>query len=230
MKWPKLTLTRKTVMAILGGLVTVIAAWAIFSFTKAARVDADLLLQESIQKTLASTSYRFSIETKMGDDQKPISSIEGERAAGENVHIKGTLINSPVEFVQHQDSTYMKDPITEKWLTLQGNQLAQAESFVIEFNPLVNFNFKDVPTVKYLGQEKIANKPLALLEFAPNVEIPFLEAQFDSFNYQLWIDSSDKRIYRAKILASNATNDKMQLHILINLWDFDQQITITPPV
>lgn len=245
MKWPKLNLpklnlsrpdfvgavvTKRAIIALLVGILIIFLVWAAFNFTKGEQVDPDLLLNASLQKTLASKSYRFAIECKMGTEQKTISNIEGERAEGNNVHIKGKLINSPVEFVQYQDSTYMKDPFTDKWLTLQGNQLAQAESFVMEFNPLVNFNFKDVPEVKYVGQQQLANRQMEVLELTPNVELPFLENQFDTFKYQLWIDANDQRIYQAQIDAGHTANPKAQMHILIKIWDFDQPIEINPPV
>lgn len=239
MKWPNFNLTKlnlpkcnvphckKLVAALLLITVVILAVWGL---TREEQVDAELLLSTSLQKTLDSKNYRFAIECKMGADHKPISNVQGERADGDKVHIKGKLINSPVEFVQYQDNTYMKDPFTNKWLTLQGNQLAQAESFVIEFNPLVNFNFKDIPEVKYIGKQELDNRPVELIECSPNVEMPFLENQFDTFKYQLWIDPSDQRIYQAQIDARHSGNPKSQMQILIKLWDFDQPIDITPPV
>ncbi len=197
---------------------------------KKEEVDAEQLLNTALQKTLAVQSYRFDIECILGEDKKPVSKINGERVGDSQIHIKGLLINSPVEFVQYHDDTYMKDPFTGKWLTLQGNQLAKAEAFIMEFNPLANFNFKDVPVLKYAGQEKAAGQEMYVLELEPNIEMPFLQNQFNIFKYKLWINPEDQRIYQAAINAGHTANSRAVMQINIKLYDFDKKIDIKPPV
>lgn len=194
------------------------------------KVNADVLLTQSLQKTLASNSYRFEMECRLGENNETISKVQGERVGNEQIHIKGSLINSPVEFVQYNDNTYMKDPFSGKWLTLQGNQLAQAESFIIEFNPLANFNFKDVPTLKYLGREEKEGREMQVLELEPNVMIPFLENQFNTFKYKLWICPKDQRIYYASIRASHSGNPRALMQMDLKLYDYDKNIVIQPPM
>ncbi|MEG6617300.1 hypothetical protein V6C27_12880 [Peptococcaceae bacterium 1198_IL3148] len=235
MKFPQLnfsmpTVNKKMFMIIAAILVIAVALWAAISYHSKPAVDPDLLLQQSLSKTMASQNYRFHIECKLGNKQEPISDVTGERAGSDQIHIVGKLINSPVEFIQYKDNTYMKDPFAGKWLTLQGNQLAQAESFVIEFNPLANFNFKDVPRLEYLGSEELDGRETEVLELVPNIDMPFLENQFNVFKYKLWIDSSDQRIYKATINASHSANANSLMEINIKLWDYDQEINIQPPV
>ncbi len=193
-------------------------------------VDPDQLLNSSLQNTLAAQSYRYNIECILGENKEPVSKIEGARVGDSKIHIKGLLINSPVEFVQYEDNTYMKDPFTGKWLTLQGNQLAKAESFIMEFNPLANFNFKDVPVLEYVGKEKVDGKEMYVLELQPNIEIPFLENQFNSFNYKLWINPDDQRIHQARINAGHTANARAVMQINIKLYDFNEKIDIKPPL
>jgi hypothetical protein len=223
-------INKKVVLPIIAIVLIVTVLGIVVNYNSKPPVDPDLLLQQSLSKTLASQSYKFHIECKLGNNKEPISNITGERAGSDQIHIKGSLINSPVEFVQYKDSTYMKDPFSSKWLTLQGNQLAQAESFVLEFNPLANFNFKEVPELKYVGQEKVDGKETHVLELVPNIEMPFLENQFNVFKYQLWIDASDQRIYKAKINASHSANANALMEIDLKLWDYDKEVNIQPPV
>ncbi|WP_157834990.1 hypothetical protein [Desulfofalx alkaliphila] len=223
---------RKLVLPVGLVLVALLLLWLAASVFKAGseKVNADELLNKSLHNTLNSKSYRFDIECRLGENKDLISKVQGERVGNEQVHIKGSLINSPVEFVQYYDNTYMKDPFTEQWLTLQGNQLAQAESFIIELNPLANFNFKDVPVLNYAGREELDGQEMQVLELQPNVHIPFLENQFNTFNYKLWIDPKDQRIKRAVIDAGHTGNPRALMNLDLRLYDYDHEIVIQPPL
>ncbi|MBM7854240.1 hypothetical protein JOC37_000613 [Desulfohalotomaculum tongense] len=235
MRLPQFSLNRfgvnkKVVLLALALAVIGAVVWGAAGRKSSAPVDPQQLLNTSLQKTLASKSYRFEISCQLGAKKEPISKIKGERVGEDRVHIKGSLINSPVEFVQYNDSTFMKDPFSGRWLTLQGNQLAKAESFIIEFNPLANFNFKDVPELKYVGCQELDGEKYQVLELVPNVELPFLENQFNTFKYKLWINPRDQRISRAVINASHSGNDRALMQIDLKLYDYDQEIDIKPPV
>lgn len=225
-----LSVSRKIIWPVLVLAAVGLVIWIVTSRGSATRVDPQQLLNTSLTNTLDSKSYRFEISCQLGKKNETISKIKGERVGNDQVHIKGTLINSPVEFIQYKDSTFMKDPFSGKWLTLKGNQLAKAESFIFEFNPLANFNFKDVPELKYLGSEKIDGKEYEVLELMPNVEMPFLENQFNTFKYKLWIDPSNQRICRATITASHTGNERAYMEINLKLYDFNREIKIKPPV
>ncbi|MTI80162.1 MAG: hypothetical protein FH758_04635 [Firmicutes bacterium] len=226
----KFRVNNKIVLPVLALVVIALVVWVLAGSNSASDVNPEQLLTTSLQNTLASESYRFEMTCQLGQKSDPISKIKGERVGDDRVHIKGTLINSPVEFVQYQDSTFMKDPFSGKWLTLQGNQLVKAESFMIEFNPLANFNFKDVPELDYLGTEEVDGKKYQVLELVPNVEMPFLENQFNTFKYKLWINPETQKIGKALINASHTGNEKALMQIDLKLYDYDKEIDIKPPV
>jgi hypothetical protein len=195
-------------------------------------VEADALLTEALENTRASESYRYRIDSRLeteGEATSYFSQIEGAAVMPDRVYIKGTLINSPIEMIQIEDTTYMKDQITGQWLVLKGNRLAQSELFITELNPLGVLNFKDVPEIAYVGREGGLGRAQDVLELKPMVINPFLEMQFTDFDYRLWIDTEDQRIAKANITARSKSAPNQRLLIDIEFWDYNKEIAIEPP-
>lgn len=186
------------------------------------------LLDKALKKTLASSSYRYSVEVRQGG-REMVTLIEGERVEPNQVRIKGAMQKSQMEFIQIGDTTYMKDPWSDRWFTLKGNSLAQSELFMTEFNPMGMLNFKDVPIVKKLDTENINGRKTVVLELRPNVANPFLELKYADFKYRVWVDPGDNLIRRAYIQAYMPGGSE-GLVVEMKFWDFNEKIKIVPPI
>jgi hypothetical protein len=192
------------------------------------------MLSIGLEKTVSSASFRYQAETKLITEGKAnvdfFSKVEGERVAPDKVRMKGIMMNTPIEFIQVGENSYFKDHSTGRWIALPGNKLVDSELFYAELNPLAYFNFKDVPEIKYVGQEKVDGEKLLLLEMRPNLMDPFLEMRLNDYTYKVWLNPGDYRLRQAKLQAKDKHNPKSGIEINLRFWDYDQNLTIAPPV
>ncbi|MDI6711569.1 MAG: hypothetical protein QME76_12960 [Bacillota bacterium] len=189
-------------------------------------LERENLLGQAIEKTKASKSYRYRIDSRLAgeDGANYMSRVTGEQA-GDRVHVKGTLLNSAFELVQVGDESYLKDQVTGGWINFKGNRLAQTELFVNEITPLAILNFKDVPEMNYKGKEK----KNVILEIRPVVQNPYLETLFTDHRYRIAVDPKKKLITKVHMEATSRENEKQKLVIDIAFWDFDKDIRIEAP-
>ena len=192
------------------------------------RINPEELLYNSLENTVNADSFRYRIQTELGRENAA-STVMGKRTPG-SVHIQGTLQDTEFELVRIDDKTYFKESATGKWFTLTGNKTVESELFV-ELNPLENFNFKDIPEIHYRGIKATGEdgEKLALLELRPNINNQFLQTRFYDFYYQVWVDPRNKLIRRAAIEAKGVQGEKDLMKIVIELWDYNEQIKISPP-
>ena len=228
-----LVFRRRLVMAVLALAVLLLAADLGYrQYLLSMRLPPEEMFQKALANTRASSSYLYKTESTLVVDNRTtyISKIQGKWVAPDRVSITGTMINTPVDFVQIGDTSYMKDQFSGRWLTLQGNSLSQSALFVSELQPLANFNFQSITSIKYLGTEKVGGQSLRVLEIAPLLKNPFLNMQFTGFKVKLWLDPIDYRIRQAYIDGTSKSGDKSKLIIQLQFSDYDKKITIAPPV
>jgi hypothetical protein len=192
------------------------------------------MLKTGLEKTMASGSFRYQAETRLTSKGKAgdsfTSKVEGERVAPDKVRMTGVMMNTPIEFIQVGDNAYFKDQPTGRWIALPGNRLADSELFYAELNPLAFFNFKDVPDLKYIGEDKADGEKLLLLELRPNLMDPFLELRLTGYSYKVWLSPEDYRLRRATLQAGDKHSPESGIEINLRFWDYDKNITINPPV
>lgn len=222
------------VLALLVVLVLVFWGGGRLLSRGAGKAPPQQMLSQGLEKTLASTSFRYQAETRLTSEGKAnidfFSKVEGERVAPDKVRIKGTMMNTPIEFIQLGDKSFFKDQPTGKWISLPGNKLVDSELFYAELNPLSYFNFKDVPELKYKGEEKINGEKLYVLEMRPNLIDPFLELRLTDYYFKVWLSPEDYRLRQALLQAKDKFNPKSGIEITLRFWDYDKNITINPPV
>lgn len=232
-----LILNRKSVIPIFAlALVLLLALWGAAQLRSrgAGKVPPREMLKAGLEKTGSSLSFRYQAETRLTSEGKNtfefFSKVEGARVAPDNIHMQGTMMNTPIEFIQVGDCSYFKDQPSGKWVTLPGNKLADSELFYAELNPLAYFNFKDVPELKYAGTEKVNGEMLLLLEMRPNLMDPFLELRLTDYYYKLWLSPEDFQLRQASIQAKDKQNPKSGIEINLRFWDYDKVPAINPPI
>ncbi|OPX83679.1 MAG: hypothetical protein A4E53_04514 [Pelotomaculum sp. PtaB.Bin104] len=191
------------------------------------------MLQRGLEQTMSSASFRYQAETRLTAEGRAnvdfFSQVEGERVAPDQVQIIGTIMNTPIEFIQVGDCSYFRDQPTGQWVALPGNKLADSEIFYAELNPLAYFNFKDVPELKYKGIEKVNGEKLLLMEMRPNLMDPLLELRLTDFFFRVWLSPEDYRLRQAVVQAKDKHNPNSGVEINLSFWDYDKSITIMPP-
>lgn len=191
------------------------------------------ILTIGLDRTMASESFRYQSEIKLVTEGKVnidyFSKVAGARAAPDQVQIKGTIMNTPVEFIQAGDSAYFKDQTSGRWITLAGNNPSGMENFYAELNPLVYFNFKDIPEIMYKGVTTLNGEKLLYMEIRPILSDPLLELRLTDFFFKIWLNTEDYRIHQALIQTREKNNPKSEIEIDLSFWDYDKNISINPP-
>ncbi|MHB1127483.1 MAG: hypothetical protein ACYC2T_11115 [Bacillota bacterium] len=216
------------------GIVVLVALLLIagyFMFSGATKVDPVALTTESLEKTLSSKSYRYLTELKLIREggEVTLSKIQGEKAGEEDFHITGVMQQQEVEVYQLQDTTYLKDPVTGKWMEVPGNNLMEQELFMTEINPLGNFKFSSLGEVTYKGVEKLKGKKHYLVELHPEVESDFLQRFWKDFTYQMWVDPQDQVIKKALVRAVHKADPKTAVSISVEFYDYGAKIKLEAP-
>ncbi|MEW5898592.1 MAG: hypothetical protein AB1652_05370 [Bacillota bacterium] len=191
------------------------------------------ILQNGVQKTLASRSYRFQTEVKMLTEGKAkvnlTGQVTGEWVAPDRVRIRGNVMNTPVDFIRIGDTAYLKDHSSERWLTIPSSQMAGAEHFYAELSPATYFKFKDTSQVKYKGRNKVDGEKLLLFELSPLLQNRFLEMQLTDVFYKIWVSPKDYRLRRAELRARIRDIEESTVEIKLLFRDYDKNIVIEPP-
>lgn len=220
-------LNRRLLLPAAGAaFIIVILLWAAASIIGSGLSEKELF-DRSLANTAGCSSYRFNVEVKQAG-RDTISMVEGVRVKPDKVHLKGAMQKSSMEFIQIDDTTYMKDPWSERWFTLKGNSITQSELFMTEFNPLGLLNFKDVPIIKKTGSDKINGIKTDILELSPNVANPLMDQKYTDFKFRVWVDPKQKYIMRG-VMQAFLPGGAEGLVVDMRFWGFNEKIEITPP-
>jgi hypothetical protein len=227
--WPRwYVFNRKNIIPAAGiALVILVLLWAAATILGRGTLTEKELFDRSLANTIGCDSYHFNVEVKQAG-RDTISLVEGSRVKPDRVHIRGAMQKSNMEFIQIKDTTYMKDPWSERWFTLNGNSITQSELFLAEFNPLGLFTFKDVPIINSAGQEKIDGVKADVLELRPNMANPLMDQKYTDFKFRVWVDPKHKYIIRGTMQAYLPGGGE-GLTVNMRFWGFNEKIEINPP-
>jgi hypothetical protein len=210
--------------------VLMLVAGGFYFYRLQTTVEPGELIRETVKRAHQARAYRYQVAAEYNVEGKRQiwSQVLGEKAA-ENFHIKGTILGTPVEIFQIGRSTYTRDPVSEKWVILEGNDLTQQQVFWAEINPLSNFQFKTIGNPKLLGTEKVGKRKCWVVEFRPEVESKYLEMWWKSFTYRFWVEKRSRMLLKARATAENKNSPGTFLSLTVQLQDFNKKIEIRPP-
>lgn len=214
---------------VLGLAVAVSAAWFGHGYyQRHLKVDPDELVRQALERTLSASSYRYEVEVELVTEgqKRVMSRVSGERDGKENFHIRGELAGDQVEVYQIEDTTYLLDPKTGKWMVVPGNELRRQRMLMAEIDPLSLLRFNQWGGVSYWGREK---KSL-VAELRPVPASEFMTTWFEEFACRLWIDRRTRLIQKVVFQAKSRTNPEAQATFTVNLRDFGAEISLSPPV
>jgi hypothetical protein len=187
-------------------------------------------LQTALNNMLVSDSFRYRLHSgfTVNERKEVISEVEGEKYAG-NTHIKGEMVNTPVDIYYINRTIYNYDSTSKKWLVIESGTTNSEEILISELNPLSNFRFNNVNQVEKVRFEKVDGAECLVVKCRPSVESQLLENLWKDFEYHIWIDYHDDIIRKAVLTANNKRNEQTSLEIQVEFSDFGKKIEITAP-
>jgi hypothetical protein len=178
-----------------------------------------------------SDSYRFSLHSgfTVDDRREVISEVQGERQQG-NTHIKGEMVNTPVDIYYLDRTIYNYDSAANKWLVIDSGTSNSEELLISELNPLSNFRFKNINQVEKVKFEDVDGVECLLVKCNPTVESGLLDDLWKDFQYLIWVDYKNNVIVKASLTAASKRSDKTNLEINVGFSDFGKNMEIKAPM
>ncbi len=179
----------------------------------------------------AATSYRYKLKSGFTVDEREevISEVVGEKE-GTNTHIKGEMVNTPVDIYYINRTIYNYDSFSQKWLVIDSNTNNSEELLISELNPLSNFRFREINNVEKVTFENIDSTECLVVMCKPELESQLLETLWQDFVYQMWVDYKNGLIRKATLSAVNKEMINTKLNIEVDFHDINGKISIKPPV
>lgn len=216
------------VVSLAGGLL--ISAEKIHEYYVKSKLEPQVELNAALKNTGSVTSFRYSLQSQftVNDREEVISKVEGEKSNG-NTHIKGEMVNTPVDIYYIDRTIYNYDSFSDKWLVIESDTTNSEELLIAELNPLSNFRFKNVNNIEKLGFEIVDGTDCLMVSCRPSIESQLLETLWQDFSYELWIDYKAKLIKKAVLSANNKQSPGTRLNLEVQFSDFNKKIKIEPP-
>lgn len=220
-------------LAILAVLLVglAIAAPTIKDYYVKSKLEPEVELEAAIQNMALVTSYQYNLKSGFTVDNRKevISEVNGEKD-GQNTHIKGEMVNTPVDIYYIDRTIYNYDSFSQKWLVIDSDTTNSEELLISELNPLSNFRFKEINSVEKLNFENIDGTECLVVMCKPSIESQLLESLWQDFSYQIWIDYKNSLITKAILEASNKQTSSTKLNLQVEFSDINKNITIKPPI
>lgn len=187
-------------------------------------------MQKAIDKMAGLSSYRFSLHSGFTVDERRevISHVEGEKEMG-NTHIKGEMVNTPVDLYYLDQTIYNYDSSSGKWLVIDSGTTSTEDLLMSELNPLSNFRFQSIDQVERVQFDEIDGADCLLVKCHPTVESQFMECLWKDFEYLIWIDYKNSTIPKAQLTAANRSSLNTTLKISVGFSDFGKNMEIKAP-
>ena len=211
-------------------LALLASASRITDYYEKSKLEPDVELQDVLKKMTQLDSFRYRLQSGFTVDgrKEVISRVEGETEQG-NTHIKGEMVNTPIDIYYIDRTIYNYDSFSKKWLVIESGTSNSEELLISELNPLSNFRFKGVQGIKKIGFEKIDGAECLVVGCKPSLQSELMESLWSNFEYRLWIDYHNHVIKKAVLTANNQRNEKTCLAITAEFYDFNKNMKIKPP-
>lgn len=231
MKAVVISLPRRWKVGLLGILILGGVFLGGYYFFRLSLVPPEKLVEEALGQAFEAESYRYTLVSQLFIDGIPQtwSDISGEKANRHDLHLIGTMVNTPVELYQIGDVSYNKDPFNNRWYTVEGYDLTQQELLMVEVNPLANFNFKEIVSATYSGREEVLKHNCWVVECTADLENQMLEVLWQDFRFKFWIDWKNHWLRKGELFAYSKNNPDNFLTISVEFFDYNKPIRLEVP-
>jgi len=194
------------------------------------RMEAPVELSKALANMEKMTEYRYDLKSGFAVEgrEEVISQVKGEKSEGKT-HIKGEMVNTPVDIFYIDRTIYNYDSLSEKWLIIESDTTNSEELLISELNPLSNFRIRAPGTVEKIGFEKMDGTECLVVACKTGVENELLDTFWQDFEYQFWIDYNKSIIKQARVEAKNKDSFETILKIEVVFEDINKKISIEAP-
>lgn len=194
-------------------------------------IPPDQAIKQAMLKTAKAESYEYNIKmtTLIDGVEQLVSSVRGERQDPGNIHIKGRMFDSDMDFYQIGSTTFSKDQLSGEWIKITDNQINQQEIFLFELNPLASFSYKELNDARYLATEKIDGRKYWVFTASPVIDNQYMEVLWKDFNYKFWVEPGSLLIYRAVVSAVSKNNPADKMNLFVEFINYNGDIEVKPP-
>ncbi len=194
------------------------------------RLEAQVELSKALANMEKIAEYRYNLKSGFAVEgrEEVISEVEGEKS-GAKTHIKGEMVNTPVDIYYIDRTIYNYDSLSEKWLIIESDTTNSEELLISELNPLSNFRIRAPGTVEKIGFEKIDGTECLVAACKTGVKNELLDNFWQDFDYQFWIDYNKGLIKKARVEAKNKDSFETILKIEVVFEDINKKIGIEKP-
>ncbi|MEA1959801.1 MAG: hypothetical protein U9N81_00675 [Bacillota bacterium] len=206
------------------------SAQTIADYYEKSKLEASVELQASLEQMASTESFKYSLKSEfmIGDRREVISEVAGEKESG-NTHIKGEMVNTPIDIYYIDGTIYNYDSFADKWLVIESGTANSEDLLISELNPLANFRFKSVNEVEKIGFEEVEGQECLQVRCKPSVESQLLENLWKEFEYLFWIDYKKNYVKKAELTAVNKNNEKTRLEIQVQFTNVGKKLNIEAP-
>lgn len=217
-------------MVVLICIAVLMAAAGVYYYFSALRVEPEQLIRETLENALQARGYRYTVlaDFNIGGKKQTWIKVKGERVS-DGAHFKGSILGTPVEVYQTGMRSYTLDPVTNKWIVIEGTDLDRQQLYMAEIDPLSNFRFEGIENVRLVGKEKVGGRRCWVIELrGRKVQSRVLDMYWKNITYRFWVDRR-RTLCKAVATAENKNSPGTFLSLIVEFRDFNKKIDINPP-
>lgn len=194
------------------------------------KLDARIELGKALSNMEKVKDYKYNLVSgfTVEDREEVISEVYGEKSDGKT-HIKGEMVNTPVDIYYIDGTIYNYDSISKKWLVIESDKSNNEELLISELNPMSNFRIGESGTVDKIGFEKINGVECLLVGCKNEAQSELLQTFWQDFEYKFWIDYKKGFLRKAFLTAKNKESLETTLTITANFNDINKKVSIEAP-
>lgn len=194
------------------------------------KLDAGAELDKALSNMEKTTDYKYDLISgfTVEEREEVISKVHGEKSDGKT-HIKGEMVNTPVDIYYIDRTIYNYDSVSQKWLVIESDTSQSEELLISELNPMSNFRIEAPGTVEKIGFEKIDGTECLLVGCKNEAQSELLQTFWQNFEYKFWIDYKKGLVKKALLTAKNKESLETSLAITATFSDINKKISIEAP-
>lgn len=206
------------------------------------KLQPEQLAATAITDLLSAESFSFTTRTELtltgnsnpantdntADTTTVLGTIDGE-FSGEDFHVHGKMLGTPVDIYQLSDTTWRKDTITEQWLQTDDGRLLSDTVLLNEVDPRAALRLTAMTDITESEPCDINGEKCRTVIINPHTESGYYEKYFDNLTYTLKI-SADNKLKELQINATVSSGTiESRLSVICQFRDINATPPITPP-